>query len=289
MTQHPSGSAHRVLVVGASSGIGLATALRFAGDGDQLVLVARGQETLQRAADACRAAGAHSVTVVTADVSAQEQIEAAVRTAVTALGRLDVVVHAAAVMAYGTVETTPPDVFEQVVRTTVFGTANLVRAVLPQLRRQGGGTLIVVNSLLGSVTVPQMSAYTTAKWAQRALVRTLQQEVRGEPGIKICMVSPGSVNTPIYSRAANYAGRRMRPPQPVASPEQVGRVIAGLAARPRPHVSIPVGVANPVIVDGFRLLPFVYDRLVGPAFRLLSVTREKQEATRGNVTEPRPG
>ena len=57
---------------------------------------------------------------------------------------------------------------------------------------------IGVNSLLGSVTVPQMGAYATAKWAQRGLLRTLQQETRDEPGLHVCIVSPGSINTPIY-------------------------------------------------------------------------------------------
>jgi NAD(P)-dependent dehydrogenase (short-subunit alcohol dehydrogenase family)/cytochrome P450 len=277
-----------VLVVGASSGIGLAAALQFAARGDRLILVSRSPEALELAAAACRDAGASEVDPVAADVTDRDGIEAAVRGAVAAHGRIDVVVLTAAVMAYGTVDTVAAEIFEKVVATAVFGTANAVRAVLPQFRRAGGGTLIVVNSLLGSVTVPRMGAYAVAKWGQRALVRTLAQEVRGERGIKVCMVSPGSINTPIYYQAANSVGRQVRPPLPVLSPERAGAVIAKLADRPRSHVSVPVGPGNPAIISGFRLLPYVYDRIVAPLFQFLAVTRRSADRTSGNVLAPRP-
>ncbi len=201
---------------------------------------------------------------------------------------LDAVVLTSAVMAYGTVEDVPAEVFEHVVDVAVTGTANVARAALPRFRRQGRGVLIVVNSLLGSVTVPRMGAYATAKWGQRALVRTLQQELRSERGIAVCLVSPGSVNTPIYYQAANYLGRELRPPWPVRSPEHVADVIVRLAKRPRSHVSVPVGVTNPLIINGFRLLPFVYDRIVTTAFRLASVTSTRSSPGPGNVLEPQP-
>ncbi len=142
--------------------------------------------------------------------------------------------------------------------------------------RQGHGTLVIVNSLLGSVTVPNMGAYATAKWGQRAIARTLQQEVRDERDVHVCIVSPGSTNTPIYYQAANYltdearaagAGAAARTRSPRRSPSSLDR--------PRKHVSVPVGPPNPVIITGFRLLPFVYDRIVGPLFKLGALTRKR--------------
>jgi short-subunit dehydrogenase len=147
---------------------------------------------------------------------------------------------------------------------------------------------IGVNSLLGSVTVPQMGAYATSKWGQRAVLRTLQQETRDVPGVHVCIVSPGSINTPIYYQAANYTGRATRPPWPVLAPERVADTIVRLAERPRPRVSLPVGPSNPVIVAGFRLLPAVYDLLVGPLFKLTALTGKSVAATPGNVAEPTP-
>ena len=151
-----------------------------------------------------------------------------------------------------------------------------------------GGTFIIVNSLLGSVTVPQMGAYATAKWGQRAIARTLQQEVARDRRIHVCIVSPGSTNTPIYYQAANYVGKAARPPIPVLQPERIAASVVKLIDKPRKHVSIPVGPPNPVLITGFRLLPFLYDRIVGPAFKLAGLTRREETVSDGNVHKPDP-
>jgi NAD(P)-dependent dehydrogenase (short-subunit alcohol dehydrogenase family) len=278
-----------VLVIGGSSGIGRAAALRFAARGARLVLMARNDTALADAAEQCRAAGAGEVSVVAGDAAVRADVEKAVDTALAEHGALDVVVHTAALMAYGTLEAVPEEVFDAVVSTAVKGAVNLARVVVPVLRRQGHGTIVAVNSLLGSVTVPNMGAYSVSKWGQRAALRTLQQEVRDLPDVHVCIVSPGSLNTPIYYKAANYTGKGARPPWPVLSPERAAEVIVGLADRPRDHTSVPLGPFNPVIVAGFRLLPFVYDRIVGPLFSLAAQTRRSIEATAGSVLQPRPG
>jgi short-subunit dehydrogenase len=147
---------------------------------------------------------------------------------------------------------------------------------------------VFVNSLLGSVTVPNMGAYATAKWAQKAMIRTLQQETRDEPDVHVCTLSPGSTNTPIYYQAANYLGRIARPPIPVLQPEGAAAAVHRMLEHPRGNVSIPVGPLNPLIIAGFRLLPTVYDLLVGPLFRLGALAGGAQEPTDGNVSTPRP-
>lgn len=276
----------RVLVVGATSGIGLATALRMAAAGDRLTLVAREGGALAQAEQACRAAGARDVTTIAADVSVEADVHRVVAATVEAQGGLDVVVHTATVMAYGTIEHTPSEIYLKVVDTAVHGTLYLAQAVLPHLRRQGHGIFVIVNSLLGSVTVPNMGAYATAKWGQRAIARTLQQELRGVRGVHVCVVSPGSTNTPIYYQAASYLPRQARPPAPVLQPERVAKSITALVERPRRHVSIPVGPTNPIIIIGYRLMPFVYDRIVGVLFRLGALTRRRQDPTEGNVRRP---
>jgi NAD(P)-dependent dehydrogenase (short-subunit alcohol dehydrogenase family) len=277
-----------VVIFGASSGIGRAAALRFAARGDRLVLSSRSEQALHPLARDCLRAGATVVDTIVTDVAVRAEVELAVALTISRHGRIDVVVHTAAVMAYGTVETIPAAVFERVVATAVFGTANVARAVLPQLRQQSAGTLIVVNSLLGSVTVPDLGAYAVAKWGQRALVRTLQQELRRVRCVRVCLVSPGSVNTPIYYQAANFLGRGVRPPWPVRSPEHLGQIIERLADRPRQHVSLSAGITNPLIISGFRLFPALYDRIVGALFRVLSLSRRPLDASIGNVERPRP-
>ncbi|GGM94202.1 hypothetical protein GCM10011609_34580 [Lentzea pudingi] len=200
-------------------------------------------------------------------------------------GSIDIVVHSATVLGYGTVESMPAEVFNTVVDTAIHGTLHLAQAVLPVLRRQRRGVFIAVNSLLGSITVPQMGAYSTAKWGQRAVLRTLQQETRDERRVHVCIVSPGSVNTPVYDQAANYTGRGTAT-DPVLSPDRVAAAIVRLADRPRRHVSVPVGPANPLIISAFRCLPSLYDRLVGPLFRLAALTRKTVSPNPGNVFKP---
>ncbi|WP_410672193.1 SDR family NAD(P)-dependent oxidoreductase [Amycolatopsis sp. cmx-4-68] len=277
-----------MVVVGATSGIGLAAAIAFAGRAGKLVLASRSAEALDAAEAACRRAGAETVDTVAVDITDPDGAGRVVALTLARPGRIDVVVHTAAVMGYGGVEEMPADVFTTVVDTAVHGTVHLARAVLPVMRGQHAGTFIGVNSLLGSVTVPRMGAYATSKWGQRAVLRTLQQETRDEPGVAVCIVSPGSINTPIYYQAANYTGRAVRPPWPVLAPERVATVITQLADRPRRHVSVPVGPGNPLIIAGFRLLPRVYDRLVGPLFQLAALTRGRWPPTPGTVHRPAP-
>ncbi|MDQ6937892.1 MAG: SDR family NAD(P)-dependent oxidoreductase [Actinomycetota bacterium] len=277
-----------VLVVGGSSGIGLASAREFCRRGDRVILAARSQESLRAAARRCREGTALEVDTVVCDVTEPDEVTALVDGVVVEHGRLDVVVHSAMVMAYGEIEQLPAELFERVVDTAIKGTAHVARAVLAVFRRQHRGTLVIVNSLLGSVATPYMGAYVTAKWGQLGLARTLQLETRDERNVHVCIVSAGSVNTPIYDQAANVTGRQPSPPWPVLSPQTLGRVVVRVVDRPRRFVSIPAGPANPVIVLGFRLVPWAYDALVGPLLRLTGLRKGPAEVSAGNVLAPRP-
>ncbi len=279
------GTAAVVLVTGASSGIGRATALLFAGDGAAVTLLARGEQALGSAAQECREAGASAVDVHVVDVNEPGVVQAAVDATVARHGRLDVVVHAATVMAYGSVEELDQAVFERVVDTAIHGSANVARAVLPTFRRQRQGTLIFVSSLLASIAAPTMGAYVVGKWGQLALIRVLQQENRDVAGIRIAAVAPGGVDTPIYYQAANVVGREGRPPPPVYAPERVARKIVKQVDRPRRLTQS--GVANPLIIAGFRLLPGLYDALIGPLLGAFGFSRRSVPANEGNVFAPR--
>ncbi len=276
-----------VLITGASSGIGRATARLFAQQGAQLVLLARGREALEETAAEVRAQGAAEAVVCPADVLDEDALRAAVDGAVTRFGGLDVVVHAAQVVAYGKIEEVPKEVYERVVDTALHGTANLARVVLPVFRRQEAGHLVVVSSLLASVATPLMGSYIAAKWGQLGLIRVLQQEIRDAPGVHVSAVAPGGVNTPIYSQAGSYIGLKGRPPIPIYSPERVARSIVARLDRPRRLVQS--GFANPVVILGFRLFPAVYDALVGPLLRVFALADDhRTPPTEGNVFESRP-
>jgi NAD(P)-dependent dehydrogenase (short-subunit alcohol dehydrogenase family) len=269
-----------VVLTGASSGIGRAAALAFAARGDRVVLVARDEAGLEAVAARCGG----DALVVPADVTRGPQVDAVADAAVQRFGRIDVWVDTAAVMAYGKFEDLPPEVFERVVTTDLLGSANVARAALRVFRRQRRGTLIMTSSLLAHVAVPYMSAYVTSKWGLRGLIRTLRQETRDLPGVHVCSVAPGSVDTAIYTSAANYAGFVGRPPPPVDSPERVAAAIVKQADRPRGSVS--VGATNRLIELGFTLAPPVYDALVTPMIRHLGLSRRAIGPDEGNVFQP---
>ncbi len=277
-----------VVVTGASSGIGRSAARAFAARGARLVGASRSADRLAEVAAQCLADGAAGASVVVTDVADEQSVRALIDSALAEHGRIDVVVHSATVMAYGTIEELPTEIFTTVVDTAIEGTFFVARAALAAFRSQHRGHLVVVNSLLGAIAAPQMGAYVVAKWGQAGLLRVLQLETRDEPEIRVSSVSPGGVNTPIYSQAANVTGRSARPPLPVDSPEKVAAAIVSCVDRRRARVS--VGPANPLIVAGFRLLPKVYDALVTPLLHLASLTRRPAtEPTEGNVLQPQPG
>jgi NAD(P)-dependent dehydrogenase (short-subunit alcohol dehydrogenase family) len=253
-----------VLVTGASSGIGEAVARRAASRGDHVVLVARGRDALDRVAADCRELGAATTLVAPADVSDDDQVGAAVSAAVARHGRLDIVASCAGVVAYGRITDVPVQVFDRVVVTNLLGAVNLVRHVLPVLRQQDGGSLVVVGSVIGHIAVPDMAAYVLSKWGVRGLVRQLRVDNRDRPGVRFGYVAPGGVDTPIYRQAATYGDAVGRPPFPVSSPERVADRVLAVAGRRSGDTHL--GIANGFIVFGFTALPWVYDRLVGPLF-----------------------
>ncbi len=275
-----------VLITGASSGIGRASAHRLATTGDRLVLVSRSGETLEQVSQECRARGAADVLVVVADVGERDQVEHALDTAVRAYGRVDAVIHSAAVLAYGEFVDIPPEVFDRVLQTNVTGSANVARAALRQFDVQGRGSLVVIGSVLGKIATPFMTPYCTSKWALHGLVRTLQIETRRKREIHVSLVSPGGVDTPVYDQAGTYAGRSGHPPPPVSRPETVAA--AAVRAIDRPGREIAVGPVNWVMVAGFRVLPGAFDVMVRPLMKTLGMGRSPVEAGPGNVFEPVP-
>jgi NAD(P)-dependent dehydrogenase (short-subunit alcohol dehydrogenase family) len=259
--------------------------LRFAAHGDRLVLGARGADRLAEITAECVALGA-SVYAEPMDVTRPATVQALAAAAVRRYGRIDAWVNTAAVMAYGRLEDVPPEVFDRVVVTNLLGAATVARVALARFRRQRGGTLVLTSSVLGQITAPYVGSYVASKWGQRGLARVLRQENRAIPGIQVCLVSPGSVRTPIYTSAANYVGRIGRPPPPVDPPEKVAAAIVGCVDKPKRDRS--VGLANRVVRLGFVVLPPVYDALVGPLMRLGAMSREETGPHEGNVFAPRP-
>lgn len=278
-------SSRVVVVTGASSGIGRGVARAFAARGDDVVLAARGEQQLAAVARECTELGGRALVVPT-DVSDEQAVQALVDRAVTELGRIDAWVNCAAVWSFGTFEHTPSRVFRQVVETTLLGPVHAARAVLPQYRAQGDGVLVNVASLYGWLSAPYVSGYVTAKWGLVGFGESLQHELRTTPGIAVCTVLPGTVDTPIYRHAANYVGRRIRPLPPVVPPERVVRAVVRVVDRPEPQVV--VGRMQHGAARLHDLAPALYRRFAGPVVHRLALGSGPVPAHDGAVFVPDP-
>ncbi|SDT08109.1 Short-chain dehydrogenase [Friedmanniella luteola] len=280
-------AARVVVVTGASSGIGLATALDAAGRGDHVVLLARGPAALADAAEQCRVAGAASALDLPTDVADDAAVQRAFAAVTSRYGRVDAVVHSAGLVAYGRLEDVPAAIFDRVVQTNLLGSVNVARAVLPGMREANAGTLVLIGSLIGYIAPPYMSAYAVSKWGVRGLARLLQVENVDRDGVHICHLAPGGIDTPIYLQAANYLGWVGRPPPPVVKPERVARAALRLLDHPRPRIQ--VGPVNWPTIWGFNLFPAVFDRIVTPLFEVAATdVRQAAVDVPGNVPAPVP-
>ncbi|MGE5546909.1 MAG: SDR family oxidoreductase [Solirubrobacterales bacterium] len=226
-----------VVITGASSGIGRASAWAFARAGCRLALAGRNEAALEQCARECRDLGADALPLVT-DVTSFRQVEALADATLTRFGAIEVWVNDAAVSLFGRFEEVPLAEFERVIRTNLMGTVHGCRAVLPIFREQKHGVIINVSSLAGTIGQPEISAYVTSKWAIRGLSECLRMEVKDLPGIAVCTLLPPSVDTPLVQHAANHTGRRPHPMPPVLQPEKVAEAVVALARHPRREVGM---------------------------------------------------
>jgi NAD(P)-dependent dehydrogenase (short-subunit alcohol dehydrogenase family) len=184
--------AKTVLITGASSGIGRATARVFLNDGWQVYATARDPDDVADLA----ADGAQTAEL---DVTHARKVERVVDRILDEQGRIDCLVNNAGYGQFGPVEDVPTDVLADQYDVNVYGPHRLTRAVLPQMREQGEGTIVNVSSIAARFAAPGMGAYVSSKAALDSLSGSLRAEL-GEYGVDVVLVEPGPVSTNFADR-----------------------------------------------------------------------------------------
>lgn len=182
-----------VVITGGSRGLGLELARRFAYEGARLMLLARDEEELARARDELTARGA-DVLVQVCDITHQAEVEHAVEAVLEHFGRVDVLVNNAGVIQVGPIEHIDLHDFEEAFGVHLWGPLYLMRAVLPHMRRQGGGRIVNITSISGVVAVPHMVPYSASKFGLVGLSDAMRAEL-AKDGIYVTTVVPGLMRT----------------------------------------------------------------------------------------------
>lgn len=167
-----------VLVTGASSGIGEDAALGFARHGARLALVARRKELLENLAGRINADGGRAIAI-SCDVTNRSEVEAAAALATRAFNRIDILVNSAGLLIPDTVEKMRHQDLERMMKVNLYGAFNMIQAVLPIMRRQGGGRIINIASLAGRRGMSPLGAYCATKFAMVGLTEALRMELFG--------------------------------------------------------------------------------------------------------------
>jgi short-subunit dehydrogenase len=277
-----------VVISGASSGIGRATALEFARRGANVVVAARREQALRELVTECEQLGVQALAVPT-DVTNEEALNRLAHEAKERFGRIDVWVNSAGVTAFGRLEEIPMNAYRQVIETNLFGEIYGARAVLPYFREQRSGVLINMASMDGEIGAPYLSAYVASKFAVRGFSESLRQEVEvldASSRIRVCAILPATIDTPLFQHAANYSGRTPKALPPVYDVELAAKLIVDCAEKPRREVF--VGSAARMMSIMHRLAPQLAERMYAHQVNQGHFKDEPAQPRAGNLFAPLP-
>ena len=242
------------IVTGGSRGLGFAAAKGLAAEGAHVVVCARGEEALQKAADALQTAALSGARVafMAADVSTEAGNQKVIDLAIKEFGRIDVVVNNVGTAKGADLEATTDADWQAAFDQTLFPAIRMSRLAVPHIRKQGGGAIVIVSSIFGRESGGRMT-YNAVKAAEISLTKSLAQQLAKDQ-IRVVSVAPGS----ILFEGGSWWKRQQSDPDGIATfvkqelpfgrfgtPDEVGAAIAFLASSKASWIS-----GTTVVVDG---------------------------------------
>lgn len=272
-----------IVITGASSGIGLATARMAAERGARVVLAARSGDVLARIVGEIEAQGGRALAV-TADVGQRKEVQAIADAALAAFGGFDTWVNVAGLTVYGPLREIADADHERLIQTNLWGTIYGSLVAVEHLR-QRGGALVNVGSIASDLAFPFQGLYATSKHAVKGFTDTLRMELIAEGAqVSVTLVKPASIDTPLPQRARNYMDREPTLPPPIYPPEEVANAIVHAAVHPQRDIF--VGGGGKLFVMGKEFAPGAYDELA-PAIIALQKRTERPREPEGALHAPR--
>ena len=252
------------LVTGSSTGIGLATVLDLGRHGYKVYASMRNPDT---AADLRTTAKGEEldIHVVQLDVTDSDAVTQRVDEILADSGAIDVLVNNAGIGGGTSIEETPDEFWTEMFETNVFGAMRVTRAVLPNMRKQGSGTIVNVSSVAGRSAIPPQGAYSASKFALEAASEVLAQEVLPH-GIRVAIIEPGVILTPIFQKnlrqpdpespyqdsVRHFGFLIMKMLQEASQPDVVSEVIREAIETDAPRLRYPVGAGAAEFISGRR-------------------------------------
>jgi short-subunit dehydrogenase len=248
-----------IVITGASSGIGLATAESAAKQGAKLVLAARSEEALDEVVKRINADGGDAV-YEPCDVADRQQVERVARAAVERFGRIDTWVNNAGLGMYGRLDEVSEADSRRLFDVNFWGVVNGSLAALPHLRKNGG-VLINVGSEVSDAVVPLLGMYSASKHAVKGFNDALRVEVEevDKAPVHVVLVQPTATDTPFPQHAKNYMDKEPKLPDPQIEPRQVADAILEAAVKPTRYVKVGAGAKLNSMVAKFA--PGMGDRM----------------------------
>jgi short-subunit dehydrogenase len=253
-------SGQAMVITGASSGIGLATARMAAAKGVRLVLAARNGAALEQLAGEIREHGGQAVPVE-ADVGSEQDVRRIADAATGAFGGFDTWVNNAGVSVYGRALEVRVEDMKRVIDTNLWGVIYGSRIACEHLRKQGGA-LINVGSEVSDTSAPLQAIYSTSKHAVKGWTDALRMELEQENApVSVTLIKPAAIDTPYPQHAKNYLSDEPKHVPPVYAPETVAEAILYAAANPVRDLF--VGGGGKFVSAMGRWAPALTDALVG--------------------------